>query len=67
MSDAGVTVSPEICSGEAYCGVIILRCVAVGSIIVAPNSGSSSLAIPKSSNFGVPSRVTRMFDGLMSR
>jgi len=33
----------------------------------AAASAASGFAMPKSSSFGSPSAVTRMFDGLMSR
>ena len=61
-----VTGAPSTCSGAAYSGVSMCAPVTVR----ADSSGSSesrSLAIPKSRSFGVPSAVTRMFDGFRSR
>jgi hypothetical protein len=67
MSLAGVACSPRTCSGLAYSGVIRRMAVAVGVRVSGESSGFKSLAMPKSSSFGVPSEQMMMFEGLMSR
>ena len=66
-SEAVVVSCPRICSGEAYSGVIRRRFAAVASVVESLKPELKSLAMPKSSSFGSPVSVTRIFDGLMSR
>ena len=61
MSVAVVTGRPSICSGLAYSGVIAPN--SVGSC----GSASASLEMPKSISLGVPSSVTMILPGFMSR
>jgi hypothetical protein len=62
MSVAVVIRAPRFCSGEAYSGVKI--CVAVR---LALSPSDSSLAMPKSSSFGSPPGVIKIFEGFKSR
>ena len=58
-------LSPLTCSGLAYSGVMTRK----AGIVWVNNSSPAlrSFAMPKSSSFGSPSCVTRMFDGFRSR
>lgn len=58
---AVVTGSPRTCSGDAYSGASMRTPVRVrgGSSLA---DSSSSFAMPKSSSFGSPASVTRMFE-----
>jgi hypothetical protein len=55
---------PSSCSGALYSGV---SAASSQRVAASPDSGSSSLAIPKSSSFTTPSCVTSTFDGFRSR
>lgn len=65
LDAAHVTVSPLICSGEAYSGVIAPRSVIV--VLSSKSSTPRSFEMPKSSNFDSPFSITRIFEGFKSR
>ena len=64
---AGVVVSPRICSGDAYPGLMgngtSWRAMAASSGI----DFESNEATPKSSSFATPSAVTKTFEGFKSQ
>ena len=70
MSERLSSLRPSACSGDMYAGVptVVPTSVTIAVLVAAAGSAaSSSLAMPKSSTFTLPSSVIITFDGFRSR